>query len=211
MGNYDSLLDRVKQVVQNFKALKVPRWDMNLGSLVSEATTLSTLPTTHFLQFCLFNRYSWQFLICRYCRWLDSNGKPLVWEATALPSEPQPLRSTLPIFSLSFSTYFVSLCFFFPSLHLFLLFFCIIYSKHGCIICGFLQHKTLTTFWEEIALLRPNLLRSTFNLHLRFDIICSHESQMILQSKKRYYILLSIILFSASIYFCLSLSLCLDH
>ena len=29
---------------------------------------------------------------------------------------------------------------------------------------------------------------------------------MILQSKKRYYILLSIILFSASIYFCLSLS-----
>ena len=58
MGNYDSLLDRVKQVVQNFKALKVPRWDMNLGSLVSEATTLSTLPTTHFLQFRLFNRYS---------------------------------------------------------------------------------------------------------------------------------------------------------
>ena len=27
----------------------------------------------------------------KVCQWLDSNGKPLVSEATALPTEPQPL------------------------------------------------------------------------------------------------------------------------
>ena len=49
-----------------------------------------------FLYFCLFNTVdSKQMFYIKVikvvCRWLDSNRRSLVWEATALPTEPQPL------------------------------------------------------------------------------------------------------------------------
>ena len=37
----------------------------------------------------IFNKYIY------FCQWLDSNRGPLVLEATALPTEPQPLPNTL--------------------------------------------------------------------------------------------------------------------
>ena len=44
--------------------------------------------------FSLFSsfQYSWQLMFdISFCRWLDSNCRPLELEATALPTEPQPL------------------------------------------------------------------------------------------------------------------------
>ena len=43
---------------------------------------------------------------CKFCRWLDSNLRPLESEGTALPTEPQPLKLSLsltPVLSLTFS------------------------------------------------------------------------------------------------------------
>ena len=48
------------------------------------------IPGLLLLHFCLFNTYSWQFIVNKICQWLDSNCRPLVLEATALPIEPQP-------------------------------------------------------------------------------------------------------------------------
>ena len=45
--------------------------------------------------FSLFSsfQYSWQWIFnIKFCWWLDSNRGPLESEATALPTEPQPLR-----------------------------------------------------------------------------------------------------------------------
>ena len=45
--------------------------------------------------FSLFSsfQYSWQWIFnLKFCWWLDSNRGPLESEATALPTEPQPLR-----------------------------------------------------------------------------------------------------------------------
>ena len=45
-----------------------------------------------FLYFYLFNTVDSKQTFGKFCRWLDSNrGSPLVSEATALPTEPQPL------------------------------------------------------------------------------------------------------------------------
>ena len=35
----------------------------------------------------------------KFCRWLDSNRGPLVLEARALPTEPQPLPNMLNLYS----------------------------------------------------------------------------------------------------------------
>ena len=52
------------------------------------------IPGLFFLYFRLFNTqltvYKCSILI-NFCQWLDSNRGPLVSEATALPTEPQPL------------------------------------------------------------------------------------------------------------------------
>ena len=50
------------------------------------------LKSAYFLNFV----FSIQFILnnwINFCRWLDSNGGPLVSEATALPTKPQPLPS----------------------------------------------------------------------------------------------------------------------
>ena len=56
------------------------------------------IPGLFFLYFRLFNTqlrvYKCSILI-NFCRWLDSNRGPLVSEATALPTEPQPLPCSL--------------------------------------------------------------------------------------------------------------------
>ena len=90
--------------------------DANLGPLISEAITLSTvlqqLPSlTHKLLvfliwairglFLFIFVFSIQLIInnltnkcsIKFCRWLESNRRPLVSKATALPTEPQPLPS----------------------------------------------------------------------------------------------------------------------
>ena len=41
-----------------------------------------------FVYFCLFHSKQ---VLCKIGRWLDSNRGPMVSEATALPTEPQPL------------------------------------------------------------------------------------------------------------------------
>ena len=46
-------------------------------------------PLFHY--FRLFNTVDSKQLFNKFCRWLDSNRRPLVLEATALPTEPQPL------------------------------------------------------------------------------------------------------------------------
>ena len=53
------------------------------------------IPGLFFFIFCLFNTqlivYNNGSILINFCRWLDSNRGPLVSEATALPTEPQPL------------------------------------------------------------------------------------------------------------------------
>ena len=50
----------------------------------------------------VFSTHSWQktnvHYINKFCRWLDSNRGPLVLEATALPTEPQPLPNFYGLF-----------------------------------------------------------------------------------------------------------------
>ena len=49
------------------------------------------IPGLFFVYFRLFNTVaSTQMFHIKVCRWLDSNRGPLVSEATALPTEPQP-------------------------------------------------------------------------------------------------------------------------
>ena len=47
------------------------------------------IPSFFFFNF-VFSIHSWQKTI-NFCRWLDSNCRPLVSEGTALPTEPQPV------------------------------------------------------------------------------------------------------------------------
>ena len=50
-------------------------------------------PRPLFLYFRLFNTHlTVNICFCNFCQWLDSNSGPLVSEATALPTEPQPLQ-----------------------------------------------------------------------------------------------------------------------
>ena len=44
-----------------------------------------------FLYLRLFNSTDSKQMFNKFCRWLDSNRGPLILEATALPTEPQPL------------------------------------------------------------------------------------------------------------------------
>ena len=44
-----------------------------------------------FFYFRLFNTVDSKQMLNKFCQWLDSNRRPLVLEATALPTVPQPL------------------------------------------------------------------------------------------------------------------------
>ena len=56
-------------------------------------------PGLFFFIFHLFNTqltvYNNCSILINFCRWLDSNRRPLVSKATALPTEPQPLHENL--------------------------------------------------------------------------------------------------------------------
>ena len=58
-----------------------------------------------FLYFCLFNTADINMFNINFCRWLDLNCRPLELEATALPTEPQPL----PCLSFYVRNFFISL------------------------------------------------------------------------------------------------------
>ena len=45
-------------------------------------------------------------IFINFCRWLDSNRRPLVLEATALPTEPQPLPNLLIVTIQCYTIYF---------------------------------------------------------------------------------------------------------
>ena len=49
-----------------------------------------------FLYFRLFNTVESKQMFNKFCQWLVSNLRPLVFEATALPTEPQPLPNQQP-------------------------------------------------------------------------------------------------------------------
>ena len=57
------------------------------------------IPGLFFFIFRLFNTqlivYNNCSILINFCRWLDSNRGPLVSEATALPTEPQPLPKSI--------------------------------------------------------------------------------------------------------------------
>ena len=57
------------------------------------------IPGLFFLYFRLFNTVDSKQMFNKFCRWLDSNRGPLVLEATALPTEPQPLLLHLIVFT----------------------------------------------------------------------------------------------------------------
>ena len=64
------------------------------------------IPALFFFIF-VFSIHSWQFTNVQYvnffCQWLDSNQGPLVSEATALPTEPQPLPIQICWIGISFT------------------------------------------------------------------------------------------------------------
>ena len=61
------------------------------GNAKSEIQSGYTPFPAYFPLFLSF-QYSWQKMFNKFfCRWLESNHKPLELEATALPTEPQPL------------------------------------------------------------------------------------------------------------------------
>ena len=49
-------------------------------------------PASFLSLFSAFQQLTVNMFIIRFCRWLDSNCRPLASEATALPTEPQPFR-----------------------------------------------------------------------------------------------------------------------
>ena len=53
-------------------------------------------PAYFFRYFCLFQHLTANMFVIKLCRRLDSNCGPLELEATALPTEPQPLPNEIP-------------------------------------------------------------------------------------------------------------------
>ena len=72
------------------------------------------IPGLFFLYFRLFNTqltvYNCSILINFICRWLDSNHGPLVLEAPALPTEPQPLPFQCNFYSTHFRLHCKACC-----------------------------------------------------------------------------------------------------
>ena len=52
---------------------------------------IGPFPASFSLNFGPFNKVKSKYDYLKFCRWLDLNCRPLVSEATALPTEPQPL------------------------------------------------------------------------------------------------------------------------
>ena len=89
-------------------------------TLVACSSELSTISESYFLKepfpasiFFIFvfsiqsivNKFQYKF-----CRWLDLNRGPLVSEATALPTEPQPLLKSVNFVIVFFSSCTTALC-----------------------------------------------------------------------------------------------------
>ena len=86
---------RKKEKKQGLPSTRERRANVRLHSLSNSLQSISFLingpiPASFFFIFV----FSVQLIVkswLKFCRWLDSNSGPLVLEATALPTEPQPL------------------------------------------------------------------------------------------------------------------------
>ena len=112
----------IESIGQNFKVVMAKYWKMILPS--GHTVTFPTLSLSLSLSFSLsllplcFLRLaiSGLFFVSKvnnktcsvlfFAKWLDSNTRPLEWEATTLPTVPQPLH-------LSSSSWFIFLSFYF--------------------------------------------------------------------------------------------------
>ena len=99
------------------------------------------IPGLFFLYFRLFNIVDSKQMFNKFCQWLDSNRGPLVSEATALPTEPQPL----PIFRTLYRVTFLQR----HRMHI-----KVLYNKMmafcGCCLCvWFLGGKWNTNVYEK--------------------------------------------------------------
>ena len=96
---------------QNSVFLHILAWEPNLSILTLDEAMyrgISSIPTlglifmfpciflkigpfpASFSLFSSFQQFTVNMLIVKFCQWLDSNGRLLVMEATALPTEPLP-------------------------------------------------------------------------------------------------------------------------
>ena len=84
------------EIIRSILLIFSPVWAMNLffRQILKNIFDIyffnSPIPGLFFASFVLFNLVPIYFIVCKICRWLDSNLGSLVLKVTILPTVPQP-------------------------------------------------------------------------------------------------------------------------